>query len=109
MRVYGECVAEAHRGRRWWLDGLLSGVGAAIGSGLSSFLERYGFSPQLGTVLIVVGAMAGGSAAEWLLKGRVHQTIRVRLGRHCVKCGYDLTGNVSGVCPECGEGVKERA
>ncbi len=22
---------------------------------------------------------------------------------HCPKCGYDLTGNVSGVCPECGE------
>jgi hypothetical protein len=22
---------------------------------------------------------------------------------HCRKCGYDLTGNVSGVCPECGE------
>jgi hypothetical protein len=20
----------------------------------------------------------------------------------CLKCGYDLTGNVSGVCPECG-------
>ncbi len=23
----------------------------------------------------------------------------------CQKCGYDLTGNVSGVCPECGTGV----
>ena len=22
---------------------------------------------------------------------------------HCQKCGYDLTGNVSGRCPECGE------
>jgi hypothetical protein len=21
----------------------------------------------------------------------------------CIHCGYDLTGNVSGVCPECGE------
>ncbi len=21
----------------------------------------------------------------------------------CVNCGYDLTGNVSGICPECGE------
>ena len=24
---------------------------------------------------------------------------------HCQACGYDLTGNVSGVCPECGEKV----
>ena len=23
----------------------------------------------------------------------------------CLKCGYDLTGNVSGVCPECGGAV----
>jgi hypothetical protein len=22
---------------------------------------------------------------------------------HCQKCGYNLTGNVSGVCPECGQ------
>jgi hypothetical protein len=22
---------------------------------------------------------------------------------HCQNCGYDLTGNVSGVCPECGD------
>ena len=24
---------------------------------------------------------------------------------HCQNCGYDLTGNVSGVCPECGTSV----
>ena len=22
---------------------------------------------------------------------------------HCQQCGYDLTGNVTGICPECGE------
>ncbi len=22
---------------------------------------------------------------------------------HCKRCGYDLTGNLSGVCPECGQ------
>jgi hypothetical protein len=26
---------------------------------------------------------------------------------HCRKCGYDLTGNVSGRCPECGERVRD--
>ncbi len=24
---------------------------------------------------------------------------------HCQKCGYNLTGNVSGVCPECGKAI----
>jgi hypothetical protein len=24
---------------------------------------------------------------------------------HCQSCGYDLTGNTSGVCPECGQAV----
>ena len=27
---------------------------------------------------------------------------------HCQTCGYDLTGNVSGQCPECGEGMSRR-
>jgi hypothetical protein len=27
----------------------------------------------------------------------------------CRQCGYDLTGNVSGVCPECGERIEEKA
>jgi hypothetical protein len=26
----------------------------------------------------------------------------------CRRCGYDLTGNVSGVCPECGAGVESK-
>lgn len=31
---------------------------------------------------------------------------RVKSG-HCYGCGYDLTGNVSGKCPECGRAVSE--
>ncbi len=27
---------------------------------------------------------------------------------HCQSCGYELTGNVSGVCPECGDQIPER-
>lgn len=25
----------------------------------------------------------------------------------CLRCGYDLAGNVSGVCPECGSAVSD--
>ena len=49
----------------------------------------------------------------WLLLAAALPTIVLwRRGRgfppgHCEKCGYDLTGNVSGVCPECGVEVKQ--
>jgi hypothetical protein len=37
-------------------------------------------------------------------RGPVRRWQRSRKGL-CLQCGYDLTGNVSGVCPECGEAV----
>ncbi len=27
-------------------------------------------------------------------------------GSYCLNCAYNLTGNVSGVCPECGERIE---
>jgi hypothetical protein len=32
----------------------------------------------------------------WICRERIPRL------RQCHVCGYDLTGNVSGVCPECG-------
>ena len=29
-------------------------------------------------------------------------------GSRCLACGYDLTGNVSGCCPECGQPVERK-
>jgi hypothetical protein len=42
-----------------------------------------------------LGALAIPTATLWLLDQRVPEN-------HCRNCGYNLTGNVSGVCPECG-------
>lgn len=39
------------------------------------------------------------------MRGPVLRQRRRRKGL-CFACGYDLTGNVSGVCPECGEGYR---
>ena len=39
-----------------------------------------------------------------LIRGPLHRWRRGRKGL-CIKCGYDLTGNVTGVCPECGEAL----
>lgn len=35
------------------------------------------------------------------IRGPVRRWRRRRMGL-CLKCGYDLTGNVTGICPECG-------
>jgi hypothetical protein len=34
---------------------------------------------------------------------------RRRLSHRCERCGYNLTGNASGVCPECGDPVSHQA
>lgn len=41
--------------------------------------------------------VAGGATALLWIRWR-----RPRAG-HCPRCDYDLTGNTSGVCPECGQ------
>jgi len=57
----------------------------------------------------LIGGVIGGA-----LGGRVGRRKRVKHMREvlrefgivlCLKCGYDLTGNESGVCPECGTSV----
>lgn len=41
-----------------------------------------------------------------LIRGPVRRWRRRRRGL-CVGCGYNLTGNVSGVCPECGTKIEK--
>ena len=54
-------------------------------------------------VVVILGAMAPvwRPAGYWL--DRPADRLRERLANgQCEHCGYDLTGNASGVCPECG-------
>jgi hypothetical protein len=53
-------------------------------------------------VVLAVGVIMVFGAAAW------RRTRRRRTG-YCQKCGYVLTGNASGVCPECGKPVEENA
>ena len=72
----------------WWLAVLPRGQG----------LQRLGFlllAVPLWMPFVVVGIP---TAFFW------HRDRRIPPG-HCQKCGYDLTDNVSGVCPECGERI----
>lgn len=78
--------------------GLLTNVAAQV------VLAEGGPGACVGFVLLpgyCVGAAMGGV----VLRGFIRRP-RHRAGR-CDRCGYDLTGNVSGVCPECGKPLYE--
>jgi hypothetical protein len=64
------------------------------------------------TLLVVDGSYALGFAGTVGLRAWGHWR-RVRHARPpkgvCRECGYDLTGNVSGKCPECGTYVNPKA
>lgn len=51
-------------------------------------------------VLVGIFGVAPGSCL-W----RGYRRYRREGTNRCLECGYDLTGNISGVCPECGAGV----
>ncbi len=58
----------------------------------------FGYRFDLPLWIVLIGATSA-TAVFWSLHRR-----RIPPG-HCQKCGYNLTGNVSGRCPECGTGV----
>ncbi len=57
----------------------------------------------MGIALIVNGALyAGlGTWAGWIASRRIPTA-----PNHCTKCDYDLFGNASNICPECGAPVR---
>jgi hypothetical protein len=66
---------------------------------------------RAGVAAVAVMGVAGAMLLCWqwwseVRPGRMYVR-RCALGQ-CTRCGYDLTGNVSGVCPECG-GAHDRA
>ena len=75
----------------------------------SGVAERFGVDPA---VVRLAGSLVPMVAAviTLVLSLRAYGRIRDRLFREiylrcCPACGYDLTGNQSGVCPECGRAV----
>ena len=57
-------------------------------------LQRWGIPLWMPGVILV-------SLAGWLIWRHWSQRRRFP-AHHCQKCGYSLTGNISGICPECG-------
>jgi hypothetical protein len=82
------------------------------GSATISFLKWVGWS-LLGALLSV--GPSGSSSRKRRFRcnfcGKEFEAVpderytMQRSPNRCNKCGYNLTGNVSGICPECGEKI----
>lgn len=53
-------------------------------------------------LLLALSPVTGFALAVIYVGWRNRRMDRTHFRRHCKNCDYDLTGNVSGRCPECG-------
>jgi hypothetical protein len=75
------------------------------------YARVYGYSGVvIDFVLPFAAALIAAIYAILLIRRRITLDLRKQLVARglptCVRCGYDLTGNVSGVCSECGTAAK---
>ena len=86
------------RGFRWAWKGISIGPGL---SGLGLNLPDWTIGPKQVWRIFVplwIPFLLIAAPTAWLF----HRDRRRIPPGHCLRCGYDLTGNTSGVCSECG-------
>lgn len=85
-----------------WVWGMLDPRTKSIFAATPAWIHLWVFSQDL-----VIAALAISAA---FLAFRVrHRRERRRAFGRCHQCDYDLTGNVTGVCPECGNAIPKAA
>ncbi|MFN3168687.1 MAG: carbon starvation protein A [Phycisphaeraceae bacterium] len=97
----------------WSAAGALGTKVAAFVDGSANFLKAMGIPPGIAVALmgVLVASFAGTTldTACRLQRYVVQELARTILPKAkpnaCADCRYDLTGNTSGVCPECGADV----
>ncbi|HUU98153.1 MAG TPA: hypothetical protein VM487_20670 [Phycisphaerae bacterium] len=94
--------------RHYVLWGVILGTAAGV---VEPMVAAIGEADYWATVGIYVAQIGGGGCLLGALIGlalarRAQRRCEERRAKGlCINCGYDLTGNVSGRCPECGTAV----
>jgi len=91
---------------RAWLTLAIIGACAVAGAFVGGSVQLL-FGPDSDLWPIALGSIAFGAflgvrLAEAANRPNLRRMVRRELGLSCRICDYDLTGNVSGICPECG-------
>jgi len=60
----------------------------------------------LGAPFLLIGIAVSCTLAWRYERSLLLPRIQAEFGEACANCGYNLTGNASGVCPECGAPCK---
>ncbi|HRX84484.1 MAG TPA: hypothetical protein P5572_05635 [Phycisphaerae bacterium] len=94
-------------GLRGFVLGLLMCLPAlVVAEAINAAVYRGWREPELFAVTYVVACIAAQAVwmyCHWgLARRRIREELRLRGLPTCTACGYDLTGNASGICPECG-------
>ncbi len=76
-------------------------LGSCVGSPIMIILFGQVHGPETAAAIVWLAAITIGILIAFLGR-RADQPLKWAAEGKCGQCGYDLTGNVSGVCPECG-------
>ncbi|MEM0915243.1 MAG: hypothetical protein AAGK09_11615 [Planctomycetota bacterium] len=95
--------------RQWTRFGSWVGIGVFIGSGITLVTKWHaslggtssGMWGFFGILAWMFGGVAGALVAGYVEVRRSTQIRRNRQSGGCWNCGYLMTGNTSGTCPEC--------
>lgn len=102
-----ETALALRRGSVWITYNYRFGIGWNVGTPSGPLL----WMPRVGRPTPAVWFVAAPFWCALLPSGLLTALLwyepRQRVGVDCGRCGYDLTGNVSGVCPECGTVIKQ--
>ena len=106
-RVILRCLWKALRRPRFWMFHVLPFCALLFG-GAAAFLWFFldaswpvFFIASVALILFHVGVSV---IAQLIFHRLMLPLVREELPGLCSTCGYNLTGNTSGVCPECGAG-----
>ncbi len=91
---------------RWWLVSLALPLSLWLNYGLYTAFSDPSFGlaivTELGHDSMVGQVIAANLPFAVVLAVAARHPRRCRKPGHCPRCGYNLTGNITGRCPECG-------